>query len=234
MGNAPKRVLALTLIVASALAMTFASRSDEAPLRRRRPEMVWIEGGEFWMDDGAPHVEGARSRRRVRGFWLDATEVSNERFATFVRETGYVTVAERPPHREDAPDTPADMLTAGSLVFTPPHKGDARDNPDRGWRFVPGANWQHPEGPTSDLVGRMQHPVVHIAHADALAYAGWAGKRLPTQAEWAFAASRGARAQGLFGMTGPVWEWVSDHDRSDYYRERATNHAGFRCARDGP
>jgi sulfatase modifying factor 1 len=270
MGKAPKLIVALVLALAfgSGLVATFAAGSKSAS-SRRHPEMVWIAGGPFWMGSDSER-SGTRPRKlvRVRGFWLDTTEVSNQQFTQFVRATGYVTEAERPPRRRGAPHIPVDKLVAGSLVFTPPHDSDALDNPDRWWRFVPGADWQHPEGPESDLIGRMQHPVVHIAHADALAYAKWAHKRLPTEAEWEFAAQTGSgsaakatRAEvlfphadpnadgssrtapvasfppnrlGLFDMAGNVWEWVADYDRPDYYRERATSHAGFRCARDTP
>lgn len=164
--------------------------------------MVWIPGGEFTMGsdaDIARPEEKPAHRVRVRGFWMDATEVTNAQFRKFVDATGYLTVAERVPTVDEIlknvpPGTPPpkkEDLVPGSLVFHPTKTPvDTRDV-SQWWSWTPGASWKHPEGPGSTLEGREHHPVVHVSWDDAVAYAGWAGKRLPTEAEWEFAARGG-------------------------------------------
>ena len=162
--------------------------------------MSLVPGGVFIMGSGRHYPEEAPAHEAsVKAFWIDKYTVTNEQFAQFVAETGYVTSAERLPKADDYPGAKPEMLVAASVVFCKP-KGrvDLRDHYNW-WTYTPGADWRHPEGPSSSIDGRMKHPVVHVAYEDVEAYAKWIGKELPTETEWEFAA-RG-------GLDGATYAW---------------------------
>lgn len=177
--------------------------AGRGPGRPPARDMLWIPGGSFLMGSNAHYPEEAPAHRvSVEGFWMDRTPVTNAQFLKFVKATGHRTLAERPADPALYPDALPERLAPSSIVFVPPAAPVGLGDPYQWWQYVAGANWRHPEGPGSSIKGRENHPVVHIAHEDALAYALWSRKALPSEAEWERAA--------WGGLEGVAYAWGSD------------------------
>lgn len=218
-------IVSLSIIVAAGFGASLAWMLDQGRSRSElslvtRPKviagdgrngpkgMMWIPGGEFLMgsdDRLARSNERPAHKVRVHGFWMDRTDVTNAQFDAFIQATGYVTTAERAPDWETlktqlppGASKPADdVLVPGAIVFVGTDQQVNLNDYTQWWRYVPGANWRHPQGPGSSINGKEDHPVVQVSYMDAQAYAHWVGKRLPTEAEWEFAA-RGGLEQATY------------------------------------
>ncbi|MBV8883250.1 MAG: formylglycine-generating enzyme family protein [Chroococcidiopsidaceae cyanobacterium CP_BM_RX_35] len=180
--------------------LTRSDRKIRFPGRPPAKDMVWIPGGTFLMGSDRHYPEEAPAHKvEVNSFWMDRFLVTNAQFQKFVKETRYVTFAERPANPDNYPGAKPELLQPSSTVFFRPNQPVDKDNHYNWWSYIPGANWRHPEGPGSSIKGREKHPVVHVAYEDVEAYAKWIGKELPTEAEWEFAA-RG-------GLDGAAFSW---------------------------
>lgn len=190
------------------------SASSSKPAEANHLHMVWIPGGTYMMgadNKQASPDEYPKHKVTVDGFWMDVTEITNAQFAKFVKATGYITTAEQKPDWQvlkkqlppGTPKPPDSLLVPASLVFVPSKKAVALNDYSQWWQWKKGASWKHPHGPGSDLTGKDNYPVVHVSYYDALAYCKWAGKRLPTEAEWEWAA-RG-------GLTNNIYPWGNEN-----------------------
>jgi formylglycine-generating enzyme required for sulfatase activity len=209
-------VAAAALALAGAgyeIARIHSSGSTQSSAACRVPDraQVFVPGGTFQMGSTEYYAEeGPVRRATVAGFWMDRTDVTNAEFAKFVAATGYVTDADRKPDPKDYPDIPADKLQAGGAIFTSPTGVRTLEDPNAWWAFAPGADWRHPDGPGSTIVGHDNDPVVQVSYNDALAYANWAGRELPTEEQYEYAA-RG-------GLDGKTYAWGDEFEPGGKYQ----------------
>lgn len=232
-------LVAVLLAAAAAGYFIIAPKGQPAPPGAPPPGMVWIPGGRFTMGSNDPMTweeERPAHPVKLKGFWMDATEVTNAEFARFVSATHYITDAEKAPKLEEImaqvppgtpPPDPKDLV-AGGLVFHNTAKPVSTDDLTQWWRWEPGADWQHPEGPGSSVEGRELHPVVMVSWNDAQAYCKWAGKRLPTEAEWEFAARGGLEGKNfVWGDEAPTDNRVFANTWQGHFPDNNTKKDGF-------
>lgn len=195
-------LLLLSLLIGLGWWWTAKNQADQKPVRVEptacalpaqeasapHPGMVWVPGGEYTPGDTTYPEERPGGKVRVKGFWMDRTEVTNDEFAAFIKATGYVTVAERPVNQILHPGLPADMQQPGAVVFVIPKNVNGKENIAQWWQYLPGANWRHPGGPATSIEGHGAFPVVTITPEDAQAYAKWRGHSMPSEAQWEWAA----------------------------------------------
>jgi len=192
--------------------------------------MVHIPAGTFQMGTDDPAFPDAHPVHKVtvNEFWMDEHEVTNAEFEKFVKATNFITIAERKLNPKDFPDVPPESLVPGSGVFSPPDQQVTLDNPLQWWKYVPGASWRHPFGPQSDIQGLENNPVIHVSYEDALEYAKWAGKRLPTEAEWQYAAQGNHPGQKYYwgNELKPGGKWMANIYQGDF-PSKNTGEDGF-------
>lgn len=207
------------------------SEKTKAPaVKVVQSKMVWIPGGSFEMGTNDQMFPDAQPVHQValKGFLMDEHEVTNAEFEQFVKATNYLTDAEQKLDPKDYPGVPVESLVAGSAVFTPTQQKVSLDNPLQWWRYVAGADWKHPLGPNSSIAGLENYPAIHVSYEDAAAYAKWAGKRLPSEAEWEYAARGGKGIQKYYWGNDlkPQGKWVANIYQGDF-PQKNTGEDGF-------
>ena len=220
--------LPVTITILSGILFLNITQAHGLPKPSSSKDMVFIKGREFSMGSDSFTDAQPWHRVRVNDFWIDKTEVTNQQFERFVKATKYITVAERQPLEKDFPGLSPEQLVTGSAVFKKPDQQVSLSNHLQWWSYIKGAQWRHPTGPGSDLKGKENHPVVHIAYDDALAYCKWAGKRLPTEAEFEFAA-RGGLEKKIYVWGDefrPAGKWMANTFQG-HFPENNTAEDGF-------